>query len=110
LLHLIENAAQYSPAGTPITVRGQVAGKTLQLSVSDRGPGLDPEELPRLFDRFVRGRREQMRPAGTGMGLAITRGLLAVQNGRVWAENLASGGAEFSISIPAESRPVPAEA
>jgi K+-sensing histidine kinase KdpD len=110
LLHLIENAAQYSPAGTAITVRGQVADKTLQLTVSDRGPGLDPEELPRLFDRFFRGRREQMRPAGTGMGLAITRGLLAVQNGRVWAENLAAGGAKFSISIPAESRPVPAQA
>jgi two-component system sensor histidine kinase KdpD len=110
LLHLVENAAQYSPAGSPIEVRGFVNENDLRLSVTDRGPGLDPEEVPRLFDRFFRGRREQTRPAGTGMGLAITRGLLAVQNGRVWAENLAGGGAQFSIAIPAERRPVPAEA
>jgi signal transduction histidine kinase len=86
-----------------------VEGNELRLSVTDRGPGLDPEELPRLFDRFFRGRREQMRPAGTGMGLAITRGLLAVQNGRVSAENLGVG-ARFSIAIPAQHRPAPAEA
>ena len=110
LLHLVENAAQYSPAGTPIEVRGFVQGHELTLTVTDHGPGLDPEEVPRLFDRFFRGRREQRRPAGTGMGLAITRGLLAVQNGRVWAENLAGGGARFSIAVPAERRPVPTEA
>ena len=109
LLHLVENAAQYSAAGAPIDVHGSVNEQGLHLSVTDRGPGLDPEELPRLFERFVRGRREQMRPAGTGMGLAITRGLLSVQNGRVWAENIAGGGARFSISIPAERRPVAAE-
>lgn len=109
LLHLIENAAQYSSPGTQIMIHGLVDAEGLRLSVADSGPGLDPDELPRLFDRFFRGRREQKRPAGTGMGLAITRGLLAVQNGRVWAENIA-GGARFSIAIPAEHRPAPVEA
>ena len=109
LLHLVENAAQYSPAGSPVAIHGLVNDEGVQLSVTDRGPGLDPEELPRLFDRFFRGRREQARPAGTGMGLAITRGLLAVQNGRVWAENIDGGGARFSIAIPAERRAVPTE-
>jgi len=110
LLHLVENAAQYSPSGAAVAIRGVVDEGELRLSVTDSGPGLDPDELPRLFDRFFRGRREQVRPAGTGMGLAITRGLLAVQNGRVWAENMPGGGARFSIAIPAERRPVPAEA
>ena len=110
LLHLIENAAQYSPPGTPIGIFGTVERDGMHLSVTDRGSGLDPDELPRLFDRFFRGRREQARPAGTGMGLAITRGLLTVQNGRVWAENLPTGGARFSIAIPADARAVAAEA
>lgn len=110
LLHLVENAAQYSPEGTAVALRGLVDHEGMQLTVTDAGPGLEPDELPRLFDRFFRGRREQVRPAGTGMGLAITRGLLAAQNGRVWAENVPGGGARFSIAIPAERRLVPAEA
>jgi two-component system, OmpR family, sensor histidine kinase KdpD len=109
LSHLVENAAQYSPAGTPIELKGWVDADGLHLSVTDHGPGLDPTELPRLFDRFYRGRREHARPAGTGMGLAITRGLLAVQEGRVWAENMPAGGARFSIAVPAPSRDVTAE-
>lgn len=109
LSHLIENAAQYSPAGTPIELKGSVDTDGLHLSVTDHGSGLDPTELPRLFERFYRGRREHARPAGTGMGLAITRGLLAVLNGRVWAENLSGGGARFSIAVPAPSRDVTAD-
>jgi two-component system sensor histidine kinase KdpD len=104
LSHLIENAAQYSPAGTPLVIEGVVKAEGMTLSVSDRGQGIDPVELPRLFDRFYRGRREQQRSSGTGMGLAITRGLLAVENGRVWAENLPDGGARFSIAVPADTR------
>ncbi len=108
LSHLIENAAQYSPPGTPIALNGSVDDEGLHLSVTDHGPGLDPTEVPRLFERFYRGRRDSARPAGTGMGLAITRGLLAVQSGRVWGENMPGGGARFSIIVPAPSRDVTA--
>ena len=110
LSHLIENAAQYSPAGTAIELGGAVDADGLHLSVTDHGPGIDPSELPQLFERFYRGRREFTRPAGTGMGLAITRGLLAMEQGRVWAENMPSGGARFSIAVAAQSRDVAAEA
>lgn len=109
LSHLIENAAKYSPAGAPIEIRGSVSRENLELSVTDHGRGLDPAELPQLFDRFYRGTREQSRSAGTGMGLAITRGLLAVERGRVWGENAPHGGARFVISIPAQQRPVETE-
>jgi two-component system sensor histidine kinase KdpD len=109
LSHLIENAAQYSPAASTIEISGSVGADALELTVTDHGSGIDPAELPQLFDRFYRGKRQQIRPAGTGMGLAITRGLLAVEQGRVSGENTPSGGARFSITIPAAQRPVEAE-
>lgn len=109
LSHLIENAAQYSPAETAIEISGSVGPDALELAVTDYGPGIDPAELPKLFDRFYRGKRQQAHPAGTGMGLAITRGLLAVEQGRVAGENTAAGGARFSITVPAAQRPVEAE-
>jgi two-component system sensor histidine kinase KdpD len=99
--HLIENAAHYSPVGSVIEIRGSTDAEGLHLSVTDQGPGLSPAEIDRLFEPFFRGNVAQHMTAGTGMGLSITRGLLAAQGGRVWAENLAPRGARFSIVVPA---------
>jgi signal transduction histidine kinase len=74
------------------------------VTVRDHGPGIAPADLPRLFDRFYRGQEARRRVSGTGMGLSIARGMLAVERGRVWAENCADGGARFTILVPAESR------
>jgi len=109
LAHLLENAAAYSPAGTPIEVRGWADDAGLRLSVRDHGAGLAPEEIEHLFEPFYRGTRARHTAAGTGMGLAITRGLLAVEGGRVWGENAPAGGAEFSIVVPAKVRPMVAQ-
>lgn len=106
LTHLLENAARYSADG-PIVVRSWIEPDGLRIDVSDSGPGLQAAELDRLFEPFYRGERVRQRIAGTGMGLAITRGLLAAEGGRVWAGNPQSGGACFSIAIPARTRPVP---
>jgi len=104
LAHLLENAARYSPAGSTVTVGGVATDDGLRFSVSDEGPGLQDEELERLFEPFVRGRAARTGTSGTGLGLAITRGLLAAEGGRVWAERLPGSGARFTIDMPAPRR------
>jgi two-component system sensor histidine kinase KdpD len=104
LAHLLENAAQYAPAGSPIGVEVRVTADGLVIEVRDRGPGIAPADLPRLFERFYRGEAAKSRTSGTGMGLWIARGLLAVAQGRVWAENCPDGGARFTITVPAAVR------
>ena len=73
----------------------------LVIAVRDHGPGIAPADLPHLFDRFYRGDAAKARASGTGMGLWIARGLLAVEQGRIWAENCPDGGAQFTIAVPA---------
>jgi two-component system sensor histidine kinase KdpD len=99
--HLLENAAQYAPAGTTIQVRAGVSYDELRITVRDHGPGIDPADRPHLFERFYRGAAARTRASGTGMGLWIARGLLAAEHGRIWADNCPDAGAEFTVAIPA---------
>jgi two-component system sensor histidine kinase KdpD len=102
LAHLLENAAQYSPSGSAVRVEARTDDGELLIRVRDRGPGIAPGELPHLFERFYRGSASRTRKSGTGMGLWIVRGLLSVERGRVWADNCADGGAQFTIAVPAQ--------
>ena len=100
LAHLLENASQYSPALSPIDVSARLSGEELVIEVRDHGPGIAPADLVHVFERFYRGETAKTRASGTGMGLWIVRGLLAVEGGRVWAENHQDGGAQFTIAVP----------
>jgi len=102
--HLLENAAQYSNAGASIDVSTSVGDGQLLIRVRDHGPGIAPSDMPHLFHRFYRGGQAAQHKSGSGMGLSIARGLLAVEGGRVWAENAPDGGAIFSIAVPVERK------
>ena len=104
LSHLIENAARYSPADRDILVSARAEDEGMTVTVSDQGPGIDPADREHLFERFYRGRGSQQNTAGTGMGLAITRGLLNAIGGRVWADDGVASGARFSMRLPGATR------
>lgn len=105
LAHVLENAAQYSPSTSGISVTAQAAPGGLTMSVSDHGRGIAPDDLPHLFERFYRGAESSRRHGGTGMGLSIAQGLLAAEDGRIFVENCPEGGARFTIVIPAPVKP-----
>jgi two-component system sensor histidine kinase KdpD len=104
LAHVLENAGAYTAAGTPITISARSTNGGLELSVRDTGPGIPAEELDSLFEHYYRGSHARRSVFGTGMGLAITRGLIEAQGGRVAAGNRPEGGALFTMTIPAALR------
>jgi len=106
LRNLIENASNYSPEGSVIEVSAARSGAWFAISVSDRGPGIPEQDLPRIFERFYRVDRSRTRdPGGTGLGLSIVRHLVELHGGRVRATNRVGGGAQFTIELPAEIQP-----
>jgi K+-sensing histidine kinase KdpD len=104
LAHLLENAAQYSAPGLLIDVEAEVSAGELRILVRDRGPGVAEADVPYLFEKFFRGPKTKRRVSGTGMGLAIARGFLEAEHGRVSAENASGGGACFTLAVPVETR------
>jgi two-component system, OmpR family, sensor histidine kinase KdpD len=99
LYNLLENAAKYTPAGTPITVDAGVAGGELVVTVADRGPGIPGGQEEAIFDKFTRGRSESSTP-GVGLGLAISRAIVLAHRGSIRARNADDGGAVFTFALP----------
>ena len=99
LTNLVRNALQYSPPTAPVAVVASSGPGTVQVAVDDHGPGIAPDKLPELFDRF--GEHPAGDTAGLGVGLWIVRELLTAMGGNVWVEHNADGGSSFRIAIPA---------
>lgn len=98
LVNLLENACHYSPAGTPIRISAEQAARTIQISVEDSGPGIPPEHLDAIFEKFFR--LPGTPTGGTGLGLSISRGLVEAHGGTITAENRPEGGMRFIIRLP----------
>jgi two-component system sensor histidine kinase KdpD len=101
--NLLENAARYS-GNQPVKVRARALHNRVVVRVVDRGPGIDRAQQDRIFEAFHRGEDGH---AGAGLGLAIVRGLVEANGGRVWVESLPGQGASFVVELPLE--PVAAE-
>jgi two-component system sensor histidine kinase KdpD len=103
LANLLLNAALYTPAGTEVQVSAGGEDGALVLTVADCGPGLPPDAINRVFDKFYRA---QTAPAGgTGLGLSIVKGFIEAQGGQIKAGNRTGGGAAFTIRLPMEKTP-----
>ncbi len=105
LTNLIENAVRYTPADSPIEVDARVADEEILISIADRGPGIPVEDLERIFDKFYRviGTSRRGSIMGSGLGLAVCRGLVEAHGGHIWAENREGGGAVFRFTLPLEA-------
>jgi len=103
LTNLLDNAAKYSPQETPIEVAAWVEEDAIVVEVADRGPGVEPEDLEHIFEKFYRGKRPRGR--GVGLGLAICRGFVEAHGGRIWVENRSAGGAAFRFTLPITGTP-----
>ncbi len=100
LQHLLENAAKYSPEGSPIFVSAEVSKDQLVTSVADRGAGVDDLEKMMIFDKFYRGQGQRYRVQGTGMGLAIAKAIVEAHGGSIDVTSQPSQGSVFSFYLP----------
>ncbi len=100
LFNLIENADTHGGGVHRIVIRSD--DRTARIAVEDDGPGLEPSEVDRIFERFARGSTGAGRAVGSGLGLAIAMENVELQGGRMWGENVEGGGARFVIELPVE--------
>ncbi len=97
LINLLENAAKYTPAGSPIEISASARRSEVLVTVADRGPGVPTEESEKIFEKFHRAARGA---GGVGLGLAICRGIIKAHGGRLWVDAREGGGAAFRFTLP----------
>jgi PAS domain S-box-containing protein len=101
LTNLVGNAIKYSPAGGEVVVSVACEDDEVRVSVRDQGIGMSPRDMGQLFEKFFRVDRDEVRRAGgTGLGLYITKRLVEMHGGRIWAESWTGSGSEFSFTLP----------
>ena len=103
LMQLLENAHKYSPPDSPIEIGARIEDGQAIVSVMDRGPGIGPDELERVFEKFYRGRRSRAQTEGTGMGLAIAKGIIEAHGGKIRAQNRPGGGTAIVFKLPLQA-------
>jgi two-component system OmpR family sensor kinase len=103
VVNLLANARTHTPAGTTVTVGLATVGKNAVITVADDGPGIPPELLPEVFERFARGDSSRSRAAGsTGLGLSIVAAVVAAHHGTVNVSSV-PGSTVFTVSLPRQS-------
>jgi two-component system sensor histidine kinase KdpD len=99
ITNVLENAVKYTPPGTPLDVRVERVGDRIRVAVADHGPGIPANKRSTVFDKFYRlERRGQIH--GSGLGLAVSKGLVEGHGGRIWVDETPGGGATFLFELP----------
>ncbi|WP_437275536.1 ATP-binding protein [Sorangium sp. So ce375] len=100
--NLLLNAAKYGDPSAPTRVTLSLRDAELEVAIENRGPGIPPDELPRLFQRFQRlsSDRSRSRPSGTGLGLYICKGIVEAHGGRIWAQSEVNKTTSFHFTLP----------
>jgi signal transduction histidine kinase len=101
LVNLVENAAKYAPGSAPIELTAERDGPTIAIRVSDRGPGIPPHDVARVFEPFNRTESRAPDVGGSGLGLSIARRLAELQGGSLTHEERVGGGSVFTLRLPA---------
>jgi two-component system sensor histidine kinase KdpD len=100
LEHLLANANLYSTPGLPITIRAETTKGKVLFAVADGGPGIDPTEIERIFEKFYRGKDHRCRVQGTGMGLPIAKAIAEAHGGTMSVRSKLGEGTVFTFSLP----------
>jgi PAS domain S-box-containing protein len=98
--NLISNAVKYSPAGTPVEIRGRSTADQVTVTVADQGYGIDAEDAPHVFERFYRGSSAAKRTKGAGLGLYLAKAVVEAHGGRIWIESQPGEGTRASFTLP----------
>jgi len=107
LTNLISNAVNYSPEKTTITITGKVSGKNIVVSVLDEGIGIEKESLSKVFTKLYREKQDERvkKVKGIGLGLAITKGIIEIHHGKIWAESEGlNKGSKFIFTLPIKQK------
>ncbi|MCA9277577.1 MAG: hypothetical protein H6815_02175 [Phycisphaeraceae bacterium] len=100
--NLLRNAIRFAPKGSDVRISTTCKDSCLYVAVSDKGPGLPPELLDKIFDRFVQSKEEVRRGRGHGLGLSIAQSIAELHDGEITVRNLETAGAEFTVRVPVE--------
>jgi two-component system sensor histidine kinase KdpD len=104
LTNLVGNAAKFSPEGTPIIISAHQTGEMIQLDVVDQGPGIPIQKRARVFESFSQLENGiDNHKKGAGLGLAICKGLIESQNGKIWIQDHSGTGTVISFTLPVYS-------
>ncbi|HWA09922.1 MAG TPA: ATP-binding protein [Opitutaceae bacterium] len=99
--NLVDNALKYTPKGTQINLSARLREHEVEACVQDNGPGIPPEDLPHIFERFYRVDKGRSREkGGTGLGLSIVKHIVQLHGGRVWVESTLGEGTSFFLTLP----------
>ncbi len=98
-VNLIDNAMKFTPAESAINIKADRDNQYVVISIEDNGPGIMPDEVNKLFEKFYRGRMLTTE-RGLGLGLSICRAIISAHGGKIWAENRKEGGAAFRFTLP----------